>query len=198
VNSPGVYQIEDAPSLLKLLTLAGGLAANHGSTAFVLRRVKTESADTGPAYTIHQVRIDEALSADSDKNEALEPGDIVNIPNSAVFFISGDAIRSGSYAFKEGMTLLQALANADTLKQITGGEKVIIVRQESSTGQRQEIDVDLDALTSGKEKDTPLLPNDVIIISKPNGRTIPPFLDAPPKHMSNPCRGPSPCIARLE
>ena len=198
VNRPGVYRIETDPTFQKLLTLAGGLAANHGSTAFVLRRVKTESADTGPAYTIHQVRIDEALSGDPDKNEALEPGDIVNIPSAAVFFISGDAIRPGSYSFNEGMTLLQALATADALKQITGGKKVIIVRQEPSTGQRQEIDVDLDALTSGKEKDIPLLPNDVIIISKPNGRTVPPFLEAPPKQMSNPCRGTSPCIASLE
>ena len=198
VNSPGVYQIEDARSLQKLLTLAGGLATNHGSTAFVIRRMKTEPADTDPVYTLHQVRIDEALSGDSDKNETLEPGDIVNIPAAEMFFISGDAIRSGSYVFKQGMTLSQALATADALKQITGGEKVIIVRQEPLTGQRQEIDVDLDALIGGKEKDIPLLPNDVIIISKPNGRTAPPFLDAPPKQMSNPCRGTSQRIARLE
>ena len=30
VNKPGVYRIESAPSLLKLLTLAGGLADSHG------------------------------------------------------------------------------------------------------------------------------------------------------------------------
>ena len=198
VNSPGVYRIETDPTFQKLLTLAGGLAANHGSTAFVLRRVKTESADTGPAYTIHQVRIDEALSGDLDKNETLQPGDIVNIPTAEMFFITGDAIRSGSYIFKEGMTLLQALSTANVLTHGSSGKKAVIVRQDPSTGQRQEIDVDLDALTSGKDKDIPLLPNDVIIISKPNGRTVPPFLEAPPKQMSNPCRGTSPCIASLE
>ena len=38
VRMPGVYQIEGRPSLLKLITVAGGLADNHGSTAFIFAR----------------------------------------------------------------------------------------------------------------------------------------------------------------
>ncbi len=37
VRRPGIYQIEGQPSLLKLITIAGGLADNYGSTAFVMR-----------------------------------------------------------------------------------------------------------------------------------------------------------------
>src|SRR5215813_10074787 len=37
VNRPGAYQIEGHPSLLTLVTVAGGLAENHGSTAFIIR-----------------------------------------------------------------------------------------------------------------------------------------------------------------
>src|SRR5215472_13813621 len=48
VRSPGVYQIEGHPSLLKLITLAG-LADNHGSTAFILRPIIPSAEHrTGP------------------------------------------------------------------------------------------------------------------------------------------------------
>src|SRR5205085_4105077 len=40
VRSPGVYQIEGRPTLLELLTVAGGLGAGHGSTAYVIRKIK--------------------------------------------------------------------------------------------------------------------------------------------------------------
>src|SRR5262245_64051539 len=37
INRPGAYQIEGRPSLLTLITVAGGLTENHGSTAFIIR-----------------------------------------------------------------------------------------------------------------------------------------------------------------
>jgi protein involved in polysaccharide export with SLBB domain len=37
VNRPGAYQMEGHPSLLTLVTVAGGLKENHGSTAFIIR-----------------------------------------------------------------------------------------------------------------------------------------------------------------
>ena len=40
VRGPGVFQIEGRPSLLKLITLAGGLAPEHGSHAFIIRQLK--------------------------------------------------------------------------------------------------------------------------------------------------------------
>ena len=40
VRNPGVYQSEGKPSLLELITLASGLSETHGSTAFIIRRVK--------------------------------------------------------------------------------------------------------------------------------------------------------------
>src|SRR5215831_20992218 len=37
VNRPGAYQVEGRPALLTLITVAGGLTENHGSTAFIIR-----------------------------------------------------------------------------------------------------------------------------------------------------------------
>ena len=44
VRNPGVFQVEGRPSLLTLITLAGGLADNHGSVSFIIRRVKQQTS----------------------------------------------------------------------------------------------------------------------------------------------------------
>jgi protein involved in polysaccharide export with SLBB domain len=45
VRHPGLYQIEGQPSLLKLITVAGGLNENYGSTAFIIREIKSGGRD---------------------------------------------------------------------------------------------------------------------------------------------------------
>jgi polysaccharide biosynthesis/export protein len=45
VRRPGLYQVEGQPSLLKLITIAGGLSENYGSTAFIIREVKQAGAN---------------------------------------------------------------------------------------------------------------------------------------------------------
>src|SRR5262249_33402957 len=40
INRPGAYQIEGRPSLLTLITVAGGLKESHGSTAFIIREAR--------------------------------------------------------------------------------------------------------------------------------------------------------------
>jgi polysaccharide biosynthesis/export protein len=40
VRRPGMYQIEGKPSLMKLITVAGGLQDSHASTAFIIRELK--------------------------------------------------------------------------------------------------------------------------------------------------------------
>ena len=52
VRTPGVYRMESRGSLFKLINLAGGLADNHGSIAFIVRELKpgaVSKAATEPA-----------------------------------------------------------------------------------------------------------------------------------------------------
>ncbi len=46
IRRPGIYQIEGRPSLIKLITIAGGLADNFGSTAFIIREKKKDESDS--------------------------------------------------------------------------------------------------------------------------------------------------------
>src|SRR5215217_3376085 len=57
VQRPGVYQIEGHPSLFKLITVAGGLRENPGSTAFIIREAKDKKneSSSGDAPPVRQV-----------------------------------------------------------------------------------------------------------------------------------------------
>ena len=48
VNRPGAYQMEGKPSLMKLIAVAGGLSANHGTTAFIIRELTRPAGDAPP------------------------------------------------------------------------------------------------------------------------------------------------------
>jgi polysaccharide export outer membrane protein len=109
----------------------------------------------------------------------LEPGDIVNIPPADLFFVAGEVNGPGAFPLKEGTTLRQAisLAQGMTFKAVTG--RGIIFREDPQTGKRQELQLDVGAVMSGKREDVVILPNDVIIV--PNSRmktAILPFLSA--------------------
>ena len=221
VRNPGVYQIEGRPTLLELLTVAGGLANDHASTVFIIRKLKaaeaakiahdsseaanqsapavnpnaastprpryslpanevkqiTAPAEAGktdglPQYTLFKTNLMGLLRGNFSQNFFLEPGDIVNIPQTEMFFVAGEVVAPGSFAFKEGTSLRQAIALAQGTNFKAAPNRTIIFRDNPETGQRQEIQVDLSAVMSGKANDYPILANDIIIIPNSKMKTI--------------------------
>src|SRR5262249_13673311 len=149
VRRPGLYQIEGQPTLLKLITIAGGLTDNFGSTAYIIRQINTvqdqgpgnkdrtentaskpgnsnstnptdltpsgTAPNTTPAsarYELEKVNINGLLRGSFDQNLVINPGDIVHIPPTDVFFVAGEVNSPGSFALKEGTTLRQAISLA--------------------------------------------------------------------------------------
>jgi polysaccharide export outer membrane protein len=195
VNHPGVYQMEGRPSLLKLITVAGGLTEKHGPVAFIIREIRQthqssppsnsdESAEPTPAatpasqpsnpeksddkYEILRVNINGLFKGDFNQNMYVEPGSIINIPPSDVFFVAGEVNAPGSFQLKEGTTLRQAISMAQGTTFTAAKSRGLIFRENPSTGQRQEIKIDIDAVMSGKKEDVQILANDIIIV--PNNR----------------------------
>src|SRR5215475_3990416 len=202
VNRPGAYQIEGRPSLLTLITLAGGLTENHGSMAFIIReanRPKMDVPDKGdpkgaldsqpesvaadsptqPAgrnqeaeepekYELIKVNIKGLFRGEFDKNMHLDPRSVVHIPQADVFFVGGDVKAPGSFMFKEGATLMQAITLAQGMKSTAASDRAIIFREDPVTRKRQEIRVDAGKIMNGKQEDVAITANDIVII--PNSR----------------------------
>ncbi len=191
IRAPGMYIIEGRPTLFRLLTIAGGLQDNHGSVAYIIREKKhlelAQTATTGAANAPNlkaaknadQVAEDddtELLTAhitglfkgDFDQNLLIEPGDVVSVPTLDVFYVAGDVGSPGVFPLKEGTTLRQAIALAQgTL--FKASNRAVIFREDSKTGARKEIPIDIQAVMSGRSKeDLAIMPNDIIMV--PNSR----------------------------
>jgi polysaccharide export outer membrane protein len=180
VRTPGVYRIKGRADMLTLLTLAGGLADNHGSTAFIFRRPRAAAsaapaADPQPAavvaraeeeddYQVESANISGLMKGIIKNNVSLEPGDIVRIPPADVFFIGGEVAAPGSFSLKEGTTLRQAIALARGMTFKAAPSRGTIFREDPATGKQQEIRVDISAVMTNKKPDMPIMANDIIII----------------------------------
>ena len=202
VRNPGAFQIEGRVSALQLITLAGGLTENHGGVAFIMRGKGASTGskdDLSPEYQLTSIKIQSMLLTPTGP-DYLEPGDIVNVPQSDVFHVAGEVTAPGSFRFKEGITVSQAISLARGLKVSAKADKVIIFRQRASDGKREEISVDLDAIKRGNQKDILLEPNDIVVVPNSRFGSIPQhrFLDAPPIRVLAPCRDSRPCLARLD
>ncbi len=185
VRSPGVYQLGGRISLLKLISLCGGLADNHGSSAFIFRETPNNATGTEakpgestalknqspgdaaggpPDYVFTPVSIVGLLRGNLSENIMIEPHDIINIPTADVFFVAGEVRAPGSFPLKPGTTLRQAisLAQGTTIQAATS--RAMIFREDTSTGQRTDMKIDVGAVMDGKSKDLTIRANDVIII----------------------------------
>lgn len=192
VRKPGVYQMEGHPSLLNLVTVAGGLAENHGSTAFIIHQVKKKKSDSAadaspvaaksdqtgasteeePELTLRTVNISGLLKGRFEQNTNVEPGDIVNIPQADVFFVAGEVNAPGSFPLSDGTTLRQAIAlsQGTTFNAAVGNG--VIFRQDVATGKRQEIPVDIGAVMKGRKEDVLILANDIVIVPNSRAKTV--------------------------
>jgi protein involved in polysaccharide export with SLBB domain len=168
-----VYQIESSPSILNLIALAGGLSENHGRTAFIIRRSTSPSPATasdvviGAEYRLITIDITGLLKGEFHNNELLTAGDILNIPPSEVFFLTGYSNGLRVFPLREGMKLSQAIP-------VTNGvsariHEVVILRDNAATGKREEMKVDLGKVTSGAAIDVLIEANDIIVL--PNSNT---------------------------
>jgi polysaccharide export outer membrane protein len=193
VRSPGVFQIEGRPSMLELITLAGGLSEKHGANAYIIRRIKTTehkgtepgimttaaapngaNAEQEPAteesakYELKSANINGLLTGHFDQDVLLEPGDIINIPPSDVFFVAGEVNAPGSFALKEGTTLRQAISLAQGTNYKAALNRGVVYR-ENASGKREEVHVDIGAVMGGKKDDIVIMANDIIMV--PNSRS---------------------------
>jgi polysaccharide export outer membrane protein len=208
VRSPGVYYIEGRVRLFQLITIAGGLDKDHGSTAFVIRRkedrltnaageqtapslaatgasdhgagsqrpVQTETggtpaSDDGEAYEAVAVNINALMTGHFEKDMMIEPGDLVHIPPTDIFFVGGEVKAPGQFALRPGTTFRQAIALAQGATFNAAG-KATVFRENASSGQSEEVRVDIGAVMNGKAQDITIRPNDVIIVPNSRMKTV--------------------------
>lgn len=138
VKKTGTYPFEEGLTLLKAITLAGGLTEKGSSDNAVIKRMKNGRV----------------VEMKANMDTLLSPDDTVYVPeNLDSFQVIGEVKNPGSFRFKEGTSLLKAIALAGGLTEKAAADDAVIKRVQY--GRTVEIRASMDTL---------LTPNDTVSI----------------------------------
>ena len=181
VKRPQIYPIFGTTTLMDALSQAEGLAVDAGNTAIVTRgetgmqALAAEDPDKGPDE--HATPIPSSIKVDlnrllergdPDANVVLYPGDRVSVQRAGIVYVVGAVNKSGGYILtndREQMTVLKAVALAESLKSSAAPKRAVIIRKNpGASGGRDEIPVDLKKMLDGHAADKPLMANDILFV----------------------------------
>lgn len=153
VAEPGVFYLEGPTSLRQLLALAGGVISEKA-----IKEVRLERVVEGQRR-VQVVKL-ERLLADGEGDLLLEGGDVVNVAEGLVVYVSGEVKKSGAVPYWDGLTVTRALAEAGGPDTYARLRRAYVLRD----GQR--VVFNLKKLLQGRSEDIALLPGDQLVIEE--------------------------------
>jgi len=162
VEKAGSYELVGRKNLLQIISMAGGFSETAGNEVFILR----EGPD-GVTSTVAIDLKDLIVNGNQTLNVPIEPNDVINVPvdREIRVFVMGRVTRPGAIKSKlsEGITLLQAIADAGGLAEGAKEGSITITRKDKA-GKEEKIKVNLKAVIKGKKKDIVLQEGDVVFV----------------------------------
>lgn len=162
VKKPGTYEMLGRKTLLEMISLAGGLDRDLGKEIIIFRQ-----SEEGPTRRI-PIDLDRLVyDADPALNLALDPGDIVYVPNveRVRIFVSGAVKNPNLYEVPraEPVTVLKAITLAGGTTDRAAEKRVQIIRTEPD-GSRVTLSVNLRRIKKGKAEDPILHKDDLVLV----------------------------------
>jgi len=134
VNKPGKYPLDKASTLVDLLSTAGGVNANGGEKAILIRPAKDGGKETKTEIDLYAL-----FQGKDSKPLEVQNGDVIFVPRAEIFYIYGEVQRPGAIPLKRNMTVLHALSAAGGLTP-KGTENGIKLKRRDTHGDMQTID----------------------------------------------------------
>ena len=158
VKKPGAYQLDPSTTAVSAMTLAGGFTEKASQTQVKLTRRLPTGAE--------QTTILDLSGADPRAREFfLKDGDILVVPVGNTFYVLGEVKKPGAYQLDQTTTAIQGVAMAGGFTERAAPNRTKIIRTHVD-GRQETIVVDLNEVVKRgrKEKDLPLIANDVLVI----------------------------------
>lgn len=164
VNSPGRKSLRGTTRLIDALVEAGGFTTRASGEIAITR---VDGTFDGGAKTLRMRLGSAALTPQDQVNLAvpLRSGDIVTASPKNYVTVEGEVNHPGRYVLDGELTVTGAVSLAGGLTRF-GSSKVKVRRVSPETAVTQILEADLKAIRKGKKPDLPLLPNDVVSISR--------------------------------
>lgn len=176
VEKPNNYFVNRRVHLLEMLAMAGGPNREAGTRLLIARTGSTsnckESSDTTDNDQVEVVGFKIRDIQEGKQTFWMKPGDVVSVLDADIVYMYGNVNRQGSIKIREPITLTQAIVSAEGLKPAANKDKIRILRQTASGGDREELVFDLNQIDKGKVKDPFLEPNDIVAVSEDKTKSI--------------------------
>lgn len=152
VKEPGVYSLQKQRTTVKeVLVRAGGLEDLSSPRAHILRQVAGQQQ-------VVEIDLERIYRGDLVADLEIRPGDHVYIPPAQSVFIDGQVQKPGAIAYRDGMTLTQAIAQASGTLGTARTSGVYILRGD------EKVPVNLKRILRGEEADVSLRPSDRVYV----------------------------------
>lgn len=161
VRQPGVFQVSGEVRLLRLLSLAGGLNDDAGTTVQVIRE------DAAGTQKINNVSVEALRHGDAEANVMVRGGDTVNVLPAGAVYVIGAVNHPGRFlipSIGSQTSVLNVLAMAEDLKRTAKPAHSVLLRRKGSGGEVEQIPVDLSKILARQQPDVAVLPNDVLFV----------------------------------
>lgn len=144
VNRPGRYPLDTRRSVLDVVALAGGVAADGGDTVTLISKRNGESR-----REVLDI-VDIARGGELSRSLTLAGGDIIYVERAPRFYIYGEVQRPGMFRLERAMTVIQALSAGGGLTP-RGTERGIRIKRRGSDGVLQTIEAKHDDLVKADD-----------------------------------------------
>jgi polysaccharide export outer membrane protein len=172
VLHPLAFQATGDTTLLDAIAMAGGLSPSAGKTIVVVsHRVTPQGILENVIRTVNVQ--DLVVKAHLADNLQLHGGEEIRVPEIGKIFVTGNVVHPGMYAMQgDGdTTVLKALALSQGLQAYTTS-LAYIYRRPVAGGEREEISIPLSRIIARKERDVPLLPDDIFYVPEAKGKRM--------------------------
>jgi polysaccharide export outer membrane protein len=182
VNTPGVYNLIGPTTLEQVLSRAGGIRNDGGSTINITRSsewgpipLPTAKVDPSGEFSTADVSVKTLMDASNPRaNILVKPTDVISVPRADLVYVVGAVNKAGGFALTDrgNITVLQAVSLAEGLQKTSAPKNAKIVRGGATgSGSKEEIHVNLSKILSGSAPDMPLLANDILFIPTSGAKT---------------------------
>lgn len=177
VHNPGVLQVRGRRTLLEVLAMAGGLAADAGETALVMHSSALSAGEEQPggaAGTTQEINLDRLIdSRDAEGNVLIGPGDVIKVLRAGMVYVVGEVNQPGAFPLNGHgrLTVLQAIALSRGVSSTAAKGHTVIVRT-NQAGERIEIPVDLGDVIAGRVPDPPLEAKDIVFVPNSSAKSV--------------------------
>ena len=163
VNSPGRKPIRGRMRLVDALLESGGFK-DSASAEVMITRTDGTFDDGKPSIS---VRISGSATLQDQINLQLQlkNGDIITALPKSFVTVDGEVNRPGRYAIESDLTVTGAISLAGGFTRF-GSSDVKVRRTDPQNGKVSIIKVDIKKVRNGKKPDVPLIPNDVVSVSR--------------------------------